>query len=359
VVSSGTSGSAWLLNHAAQTSATVHAEFTRPASLAAKLEKELGPAPKHTVPNDAQNARAVDAYLKYGLGEFHPDVTFMWLSDPDSTAHAHGTGVEMTQRALRLVDAQIGRIEDALRAKGALERTNIIVTSDHGFSTHTGELNLAAIVAPFARTVDGVKDIVIAEGAIYVRGSEPARVAAIVKALQARPEVGAIFTRAEKPGSLHGVVSGTLSFEAARWNHARAADILVSANWTHNKNDAGYAGTTTQKGVAGHGTSSPYDVHNTLIAIGPDFRERAVSTAATGNVDIAPTLLQLTGLPVPRSMAGRVITEGLRSGSVVDTARAWRTTETVKSADGGYELTFHYTVVADRRYFDYTEVKRR
>jgi arylsulfatase A-like enzyme len=84
-----------------------------------------------------------------------------------------------------------------------------------------------------------------------------------------------------------------------------------------------------------------------------------VSTAATGNVDIAPTLLQLTGLPVPRSMAGRVITEGLRSGSVVDTARAWRTTETVKSADGGYELTFHYTVVADRRYFDYTEVKRR
>src|SRR6185369_3104626 len=76
VVSSGTSGSAWLLNHAAQTSATIHAEFTRPAALAAKITAELGPAPKHEVPNDAQNARSVDAYLRFGLEEFRPDVTF-------------------------------------------------------------------------------------------------------------------------------------------------------------------------------------------------------------------------------------------------------------------------------------------
>lgn len=358
VVSSGTSGSALLLNHAARASATVHAEFTRPAALAAKLTAELGAAPKHAVPNDAQNARSVDAYLRYGLGEFRPDVTFMWLSDPDTTAHARGIGVEATTQALRLVDAQIGRVEDGLREKGLLAHTNILVTSDHGFSTHTGQLNLAALVAPFVRTVDGVKDVVIAEGAIYVRGGDPQRVAEIVRALQARPEVGAIFTRASG-GGFRGVVPGTLSFEAARWNHARSGDILVSANWTHEKNPAGYAGATTQRGVAGHGTSSPYDIHNTLIAIGPDFREHTVSHTPTANVDLAPTILRLLALEAPPSMTGRVIAEGLRDGPAPAALRVERTAETVKNADGSYELTIHFTSVAGRRYLDYTEVKRR
>ena len=359
VVSSGTSGSAWLLNHAAKNSATVHAEFTRPAELAARMTQELGPAPKHEMPNDAQNARAVDAYLRYGLGEFHPDVTFMWLSDPDSTAHARGIGVEATRRALRLIDAHIGRIEDALRTSGALERTNIIVTSDHGFSTHTGELNLAALVAPFTHTVAGVKDIVVAEGAIYVRGGDAARITTIVQALQARPEVGAIFTRAATPGDRRGTVPGTLSFDAARWNHARSGDILVSANWTHAKNAAGYAGSTTQKGTAGHGTSSPYDIHNTLIAFGPDFRERAVSAVPTGNVDIAPTVLRLLGVEAPPSMTGRILTEGLRTGPSPEAVRVEHASETVRSADGGYALTIHFSSAAGRRYLDYTEVTRR
>ena len=145
---------------------------------------------------------------------------------------------------------------------------------------------------------DGTKDIVVAEGAIYLRaGADPARVAAIVAALQKRPEVGAIFTRPARNGRREGVVPGTLSFDVARWNHPRSGDILVSANWTARANAAGFAGTTTRRGVAGHGTSSPYDIHNTLIAAGPDFREHATSDVPTGNVDIAPTLLRLLGLP--------------------------------------------------------------
>ena len=48
-------------------------------------------------------------------------------------------------------------------------------------------------------------------------------------------------------------------------------------------------------GVAGHGSSSPYDVHNTLIAAGPDLREHAVSDVPTGNADLAPTLLTADG----------------------------------------------------------------
>ena len=91
----------------------------------------------------------------------------------------------------------------------------------------------------------------------------------------------------------------------------------MSANWTAAINDAGFAGTTTDEGVAGHGSSSPYDIHNTLIAAGPEFREHAVSDVPTANVDVAPTLLHLLGLPPVPSMTGRIIDEGLREGPAI------------------------------------------
>lgn len=360
-VSSGSSGSAYLLNHTTAPAGIIHYEFSRPPRLAARVAAVLGAAPAHATPNDPQNQYAIDAYLKLGLNEIHPDVTFMWLNDPDGTAHAKGIGAELTVKSLALVDAGIGRIEDTLQAKGLLARTNIIVTSDHGFSTHTHGLRLAELVEPFAKQMaDGSKDIVVTEGAIYLRsGRDPARVAAIVAALQKRPEVGAIFTRPAGNGAVEGTVPGTLSFDTARWNHARAGDILVSASWTSDTNANGVAGTTTEGGVAGHGSSSPYDIHNTLVAAGPDFRERAVSDVPTANVDLAPTLLHLLGMKPAPSMTGRVIEEALRDGPAPSTVRIERVRETVKTSDGAYELTAHISVAAGRRYLDFTEVKRQ
>ena len=140
-VSSGSTGSAFLLNHTVSGGAIIHTDYTLPPSLGAEVEAALGPAPPHATPNDAQNQRAIDAYLKVGLDTIHPDVTLMWLNDPDGSAHEYGIGAPITRTSLSLVDGGIGRIEDTLRAKGLVDRTNIIVTSDHGFSTHTGEFN--------------------------------------------------------------------------------------------------------------------------------------------------------------------------------------------------------------------------
>jgi len=116
---------------------------------------------------------------------------------------------------------------------------------------------------------------------------------------------------------------------------------------------------TTQTGVAGHGATSPYDIHNTLIAAGPDFREHTVSAAPTGNVDIAPTVLRLLGLAIPPSMTGRVIAEALRSGPAPASVRVAKATELVRNGDGSYVLTAHVSVAAGHRYLDFTEVARR
>jgi arylsulfatase A-like enzyme len=352
----------WLLNHTLATGGIVHPTFVRPAALASRVERVVGSAPAHAMPNDPQNQYVIDTYIKVALEELHPDVTFMWLSDPDSTAHTHGMGSAVTKQSLVLVDRGIGRIEDALRAKGLLDRTNIIVVSDHGFSTHTGELKLGALVQPFVKPMpDGSPDIVVAENAIHFRTSaDQARVAALVAALQKRPEVGAIFTRPRPGGGPEGIVAGTLSFDVVRWNHPdRSGEIFVSENWTHGRNPAGFSGTTTDSGAAGHGSSSPYDIHNTLIAAGPDFREHAESNVPTGNVDLAPTLLRLVGLEIPKTMTGRVIEEGLRSGPSPASVKVAHSTATVRTADGSYELTAHISTAAGRGYLDYTEVTRK
>jgi arylsulfatase A-like enzyme len=360
-VGSGTSGAAFLLNHTVRAGAIIHQEFTRPPSLSAHVLETLGAVPEKGMPNAALNKRAVDAYLTLGLNEMHPDVTLMWISDPDTTAHNKGIGSETTNESLRLVDAEIGRIEDTLRARGLADRTNIIVTSDHGFSTHNSHLKLAALVAPFAQALpDGSPDIVVTEGALNFRaGADAARVRAIVAMLQRRPEVGAIFTRPRPGGGVEGTAPGTLSFEVARWNHPRSAEILVSANWNAEKNEAGYAGTTTDSGVAGHGASSPYDVHSTLIAAGPDIREHAISDAPTSNADLAPTLLRLLGLKVPATMTGRVIEEALWNGPAIASVTVEHTTETVTTPDGSYTLTAHLSKAAGQTYLDFTDVRRK
>jgi arylsulfatase A-like enzyme len=360
VISAGSTGSAMLLNHPLSGGSLINPDLIRPEKLKTGLISVLGPGPAEAVPNHVRNKWAVDAYLTFGLKDLKSDVTAIWFGDPDATAHQKGMGSETTTLALKYVDAEIGRIEDALRAQNLLNRTNIMVISDHGFSTHTGELRLAALVAPFAQAMpDGTPDIVVTEGAINFRGSAaPSRVASVVAELQKRSEVGAIFTRPESPGSMKGAVPGTLSFNVPRWNHARSAEILVSGNWSREKNDAGFAGATTQGGVAGHGTSSPYDIHNTFIAAGPDFREHVTSDVPTANVDIAPTLLKLLGLPVSQSMTGRAVDEALRTGPAITSVRVEHTVETARTPDSAYQVDAHLSIAAGRRYFDFTEVRR-
>ena len=359
-VSSGSTGSAYLLNHTTAGGAIIHTDYTKPPELESKVLAVLGAPPAHATPNDPQNQRAIDAYLKLGVDDLRPDVTLLWLNDPDGTAHANGIGAPLTRKSLSLVDGGIGRIEDGLRMRGLLDSTNIVVTSDHGFSTETGELDLDRLIAPFTATMpDGSKDIVVAEGAIYLRSAAAkTRLVDIVTTLQKRPEVGAIFTRPSSPGQTEGAVPGTLSFDVVRWNHPRSGDILVSANWSNKSNKFGFKGTTTQDGVAGHGTSSPYDIHNTLFAAGPDFRERASSDLPTANVDLAPTILHLLGIAAPSTMSGRVIDEALRGGAPPRLIKT-ETLTVVRSARSGYELTAHFSSVNNVRYLDYTEVKRR
>ena len=195
VASSGSTGSSYLLNHRVAGGAILHYDYGLPETLHNQALELLGEVPVAGTPNNARNRWIVDAFLQVGLAAIEPSVTLMWLSDPDTTAHQHG-----------------------LAEAGLLETTNIWVASDHGFSQHTGSVDLGALLAPFAGTLDdGSPRVVAGAGAIYVRDDDQTTVAEIVAVLQQTDGVGAVFTRAGSPGAHEGWVPGTLSFDRCGW----------------------------------------------------------------------------------------------------------------------------------------------
>ena len=360
VVSSGSSGSALLNNHTIAGGAILHPQFTMPDALAEAVSA-AGPAPRPDAPASERDRHAVDLLLKVGLPRLDPTVTVLWLGALDSTAHDEGIGAPETIDVLRRVDGEIKRVEDGLAAAGLLSRYNIWVTSDHGFSTHTGAVDVTAVLAPHASPMpDGSPRLVAHGGAIYLRDHDRATTAAIVSGLQRTPGVGAIFSRAASPGSFDGSATGTLSFEAIRWSHLRSADILFSPDWSDAANAHGAAGSTASAGTAGHGSSSPWDVHNTAIAAGPDLRRGVTIETPSANVDFAPTFLKTLGLPVPASVQGRPLDDALVTGTAVPATRTHQ--HTVRSANGRYALTARFSAVTaggrEYRYFDGTTVTR-
>ena len=316
-LSSGSTGSAMLMNHTLAGEGVINVGVILPESNTARVHAAIGPAPEDSVPAYARNAWVVDAYIKIALNDTQPDVTYMWLTDPDHTAHEHGIGHPTTNDAIRGVDRELGRILAAHTERDLTDSVNIMVTSDHGFSTHIGGFNIMKLLRE-----KGLDDgVVVAGGAIHLKNGSEEQVRMMVLALQQDDWSGPIF-RTEQDRRFNGPPDSSyipsLSFDTIRWEHDRSADILVAPMWDDGSNEQGYRGRTTSNGVAGHGSTSPYDMHNTLIAVGPAFKEKHQTEAPTSNSDIAPTILNLLKIPPPESMTGRAIDEALLGHSDFD-----------------------------------------
>ncbi|WEK35501.1 MAG: alkaline phosphatase family protein [Candidatus Pseudobacter hemicellulosilyticus] len=353
VFSSGSTGQALLQNHTVSGGAIINPAMILPASIKDSIFKDLGP-----VEPGGKHKWVTDALIRYGFAADGPLVSAIWYSDPDGVAHAKGIGSPEAMASIKVVDAEFGRIIASLQEKGLTDQTNILVSTDHGFTTYIGQQYKGLtelLIESGLKQSQTSDDIVTAGGAIYVNDHNPETIKKIVAMLRPLEQVGALFTRAAKPGDAKGFVEGTLSFETIHWNHHRSADILVDANWDDRVNSAGYAGAVYSKGIAaGHGTLSPWDVHIPLIVAGPAFRQGMESGLPTSNVDLAPTVLHILQLPVPASMDGRVMSELLRKpvpGAATKTKK--ETIETRASFPGGtYMLKLERTILGNYQYVD-------
>ncbi|MEX2235396.1 MAG: alkaline phosphatase family protein [Cyclobacteriaceae bacterium] len=360
VFSSGSSGQAFLQNHTVS-GGVVHPELILPASLKEDVIKTMGNPPSSAKPNTAQHEWVTRAMLHYALAADGPAVSAIWLSDPDGTAHSEGIGAPLTMESIKIVDQQFGNIIQALKEKNLINSFNIIITADHGFATDVGTEGITKfLIAKGLKKESNSEDVVVAGNALYVKDRDPVLIKKIVSTLQEQPCIGAIFTKSAPGQSTKGWVEGTLSFESIHWDHdTRAADILVDYNWDNRKNTYGYQGASFAIGVAGHGGSSPYEIHIPLIASGPAFKKAYESSIPTSNTDIVPTILRLHGLNIPSEMDGRVLNELLSGTSQKQKRVKKEILETkVKHSWGTYELILERSIVGKQQYVDHTHVKR-
>ena len=104
----------------------------------------------------------VNVLIEDLLGESPTRYSFIHIAEPDLTGHGTGWGSASWRNIVRLVDAQLGRILDAIETQPALQgNTALIITADHGGggvnpSGHTEAFHILNYTIPFFLVAPGV-----------------------------------------------------------------------------------------------------------------------------------------------------------------------------------------------------------
>jgi predicted AlkP superfamily pyrophosphatase or phosphodiesterase len=274
-------------------------------------------------PKSPPASRLIDAWttraLIHGLWKDGvPKYTLLWLSEPDASQHESSPGSPSAEVGLENSDNNLSQVIKALKNKGVYDKTDILVVSDHGFSTVDRgpdvikALKRAGFIAgkQFENPEAGDILVVSLGGSIsfYVFDHEESVVQRLIQFLQESDFAGVIFSSVPSEGTFP---LSKVFLDAG----TNAPDVVVSMRWSADGNDWGAPGLlTAAEGKRGHGTHaslSRFDLHNTLIASGPDFKQGFVNELPSGNVDVAPTILAILGVTPPSPLDGRVLAEAL------------------------------------------------
>ena len=285
------------------------------------IVKALGAFPPSTRPAE-RDAWTTKALTDVFWNDDVPMFSLLWLSEPDDTEHKTAPGAPPALAAIKSSDENLGRVLTALDRHNARSTTDVFVVSDHGFSTIAREIELPKILktAGFDAVTEFTNDakpgqIMLAGNGgmvlFYVIGHYVAITRRLVEFLQQTDFAGVIFTR--EP------MEGTFTHDQAKIDSDQAADVVMAFRWTEEKNKFGIPGMIDADwqraaGKGTHATLSRFDMHNTLIAAGPDFANGLTSEVPSGNVDLAPTILNILGIKSPVAMDGRVLVEAVEKG---------------------------------------------
>jgi arylsulfatase A-like enzyme len=299
----------------------IYAGESLPADALSSIVNSLGAFPLATHPGerDKWTTRALTDFL---WRDDVPVFSLLWLSEPDDTEHKTAPGAPPALAAVKASDENLARVLSALDKHNARPTTDIFVVSDHGFSTIAREIELPKILR--AAGFDAVTEFVgeAKPGQIMLAGNggtvlfyvigHDARIAKrLVEFLQQTDFAGVIFTR--EP------MEGTFTLDRAKIDNPYAADVVMAFRWTDDKNQFGVPGMIDADwqraaGQGTHATLSRFDVHNMLVAAGPNFENGLTSDVPSGNIDVVPTILAILGIQSAATMDGRVLSEAMKGG---------------------------------------------
>ena len=376
--------------------------------------------PGTTAANVAQQAYMADVASKVVLPMFKtrnkPFVLVFWSRDPDGSQHNTGDSLNTitpgingptSMAGIKNADNNLAQLRKALDELGLAANTNIIVSSDHGFSTISKEsktspsakisyedtpkdflpmgflaIDLAkALNLPLfdpndknARIADNAHpkagngvlgqdpskpDLVVATNGgsdlIYIPGKERKLAGRTVKALLEQDYVSGIFVDDEL-----GRFPGTLPMSQLGLKGKAVTptpSIVVNfRSWSSGCEEptncsVQIADTVLRQGQGMHGSFSRGYTLNFTAAIGPDFKSGYVDALPVSNADVGATAAKIMGLTQrPKGvLVGRVMTEAMPNGA---TPQAYSGTVKSKPAANGLRTVLNFQRVGTQRYFD-------
>jgi arylsulfatase A-like enzyme len=299
---------------------------TLPPDALTPIVAALGAFPSAHLQQDVWTTKALTDLL---WNDGVPAFSVLWLGNPDLTEHESAPGSPSTLAAIKSADENLAAVLSALDRKGVRDTTDVFVVSDHGFSTIERSVDLRKILrdAGFSAQTefnDGPKPgdvMLVGNGGsvlFYVEGHDPDVTRRLVEFLQQTDFAGVIFTREAMPGTFRldqAKIDPPSQGDGAASSN-RAPDVMMAFRWNDSKNQFGVPGMIDadwQRGAGKgtHATLSRFDMHNTLIAAGPDFRRGEIVDLPSGNVDLAPTILRILGITPPQQLDGRILSEAM------------------------------------------------
>jgi predicted AlkP superfamily pyrophosphatase or phosphodiesterase len=343
-------------------------------------------------------------------------VLVFWSRDPDGSQHNQGDSLNSlvpgingptSLAAIRNADDNLARIRSALSELGLLDTTNIIVTSDHGFSTISKESQTSSTVKTrFSNTLEGhlplgfvaldlahalklplmdpddnyktlpdgahtkygngliggdrnrPKVVVATNGGsdlIYLPDGNKAIAKRVIDFLLTQDYVSGIFV-----DSTLGKYPGTLTLDDIALEGTaitpRPAIVISFRSFDTVCGEpvrctVEVADTVLQQGQGMHGSFSRADTWNFMAMQGPDFKQQFVDPAPASNADLGPTIAQLMQLDTSDvgKLVGRVLSEALPNGTVPEVS-----SRVVISgpAPNGLSTVINVQIVGNTRYFD-------
>ena len=313
----GTSGNAYVHNYMAPVlgGGTVHPDFSLPNELNRDYAKRFGVWPAQTLPNTPRYKHAMKIFIDSILEEKNPDVALIWSSEPDKSQHEYGVGHPLSDKSLREADQEFGKLLDYIESRPDKSDIDIIVLSDHGYSTVMGKIDVKKEMeeAGFGDDLSEGRILLAPNGGsvlIYLNNLEEGLPDKLVAWMMSQHWCGPILAT-EKLSYLEGTLPASIIGN----DGIRGPDLTMSFKWNDEDNQHGYKGhvfsTNGDVGVGQHGSMSKYEMNNLLICYGKSFRESERILSPTGNVDILPTVLKLLDVPIPKAVEGRVLNEAL------------------------------------------------
>ena len=344
---------------------TLFAGESRPRDALTRIADVLGPFPPfgQFAQGDKWTTKALTDFLwKDGV----PVFSLLWLGEPDLTQHGSAPGAQPALAAIKSSDENLAAVLSALDRRGVRETTDLFVVSDHGFSTIGRSIDLRKILndAGFTAKTEFSDEpkpgdiMLVGNGGsvlFYVIGHDVTVTRHLVDFLQQEDFTGVIFTK--EP------MQGTFGLKQAKIDSQNAPEVVMAFRWNDSKNQFGIPGMIDadwQRGAGKgtHATLSRFDMHNTLIAAGPDFRRGQVTDLASGNVDLAPTILRILRITPPQSASGgdgRILSEAMVKLDPA-AARSKPETKTIKATkdfpSGTWRQSLQISRVGPTEYLD-------